>query len=757
MGSLSIWFLLIYSTLQEGNEQWISILTTFVISSFFAVALLFLRRGGCIWFLVGMVVALTLIGDQEENQFWATEKSEAHTAPLIIEQVQKSPWGKWTISAQGFEGKRWQLDSKEEIKLPVGEWIDVEWKPKKLNPEKHRDRMRASRAYYGQIPHRGEFIDWEELDIEAHIGFQKRAMSRWIGWRSNILLKSEKKLTQIMGENVGGAALAVLLGERKGLDEELSQNLRNAGTFHLFAISGMHLAILSNLLLVLLRAFGLGAKSSSLTLILLLWVYAFLCGLPISVQRACMMASASLVGPWFSRKSAPLHSLCFAGWIILLTRPMEFGNPAFLLSFGATAGIILWNSRENNSKILPDNPLTAPVTISLAAFIFTLPILIHFFHQANLWTLLANLPSCSLMSLFFGAALSSALVPRDYSAITNILSDLFVSASHLLYNAMAKIAKIASEAPSGTASWEAWPIWIAILWYLTFISFSYWGRLRTARVLGLLSTSIMLSYWAFTPIWNRLNPELTVDVIDIGQGDAILIKTPNGRTLLVDTGPGSYGEGARLVNHLKARGGRPDLLLITHPHADHWGGVAFLAENNLLPSKIILPKGETRRKSKGWESTKELLLASKAQIEIAGSGQIVLDSHLKIDLHQPGFQKKPLQNPNDLSLVLDIRWNEQGILFTGDLENQPEVDFALRHSPPAQLKLFKAGHHGSANATQELFLDDWKPEEIVISCGQPNRYQHPTPEMMGRAIRRKIPLRRTDEEGTIQYKWRLND
>ncbi|MBO7130699.1 MAG: ComEC/Rec2 family competence protein, partial [Fibrobacterales bacterium] len=545
----------------------------------------------------------------------------------------------------------------------------------------------------------------------------------------------------------------VLLGKRDGLAEERSRDLRDAGLFHLFAISGMHLALLANVLLVLLRAAGLGARSCSGALIALLWTYSWLCGFPVSVRRAAVMATASLSGPWFARKSAPFHSLALACWILLLATPGDFASPAFFLSFGATAGIVAWNGK-NSPAILPDNPLAAPLGISLSAFLATLPLLVLFFNQANPWTLLANLPACPLMAFFFGASLGAAVCAPWCAP----LADAFGGSASCICEILVRIAGLAARAPFGKNSAAAWPLFAVVLWYAAYFAFSRWRSGPAARRVALVSTLLLLAWWAPRPVVRALFPEAEIDVIDVGQGDAILFTAPNGRSLLVDAGPGGP-DGNRLVRHLQSRGGAPDLMIVTHPHADHWGGLPAMAQARLLPPEILVAQGTTKRPSRTYVKALDLARNDGARVDAVSEAVVSLDPTTRVRVRQPGRSASPVRSANDLTLVSEIGLGceddecEEWIVLTGDLENRPDLLYASR-PPPGRVALLKVGHHGAKTATSDALLESLKPALAAISVGSGNKYRHPTPQALGRLARRGIPVARTDRQGTLRYHWR---
>ena len=343
-----------------------------------------------------------------------------------------------------------------------------------------------------------------------------------------------------------------------------------------------------------------------------------------------------------------------------------------------------------------------------------------------------------------------------------VRADAFGGSAFCIYKILSWTAELAAKAPFGKTAVAAWPVAAVLLWYAAYFAFSRWRSGPAARRIALASTALLLAWWAPQPVLRHLFPRAEIDVVDVGQGDAILFTAPNGRKLLVDAGTGGP-DGRRLVRHLLSRGGRPDLMLVTHPHADHWGGLPALAENRLLPPRILVAKGTTKRPSRSYLKALDLARSEGVEIDSLSEATIALDPSVRVRVRQPGRSARPVNSANDLTLVSEIGLGcpkggpdgecAEWIVLTGDLENRPDLLYASRPAP-GPVALLKVGHHGAKTATSEALLETLAPARAAISVGTKNKYRHPTPQALGRLARRGIPADRTDELGSLRYLWR---
>lgn len=272
-------------------------------------------------------------------------------------------------------------------------------------------------------------------------------------------------------------------------------------------------------------------------------------------------------------------------------------------------------------------------------------------------------------------------------------------------------------------------------------------RRRNLFILSLLTANLLvwLVVWRATP-----SGLLTVAVLDIGQGDAIYIEAPNGNQVLVDAGSGrqilaALGAVMPFYDHSL------DLLIATHPDADHVGGFPAVLER-LRASGWLDPGMDSATAT--WAAVQAARVNAGLERLIARQGlKIILDKDVVMSVLWPVTDPDPQGGTNDASIVARLDYGTTSVLLTGDAPTKPIENYLLAHDPadlPATI--LKVGHHGSHYSSGLPFLQAVHPTYAAISVGAHNRYGHPAPQVLDNLTQLKIPILRTDERGTIIFK-----
>ena len=278
------------------------------------------------------------------------------------------------------------------------------------------------------------------------------------------------------------------------------------------------------------------------------------------------------------------------------------------------------------------------------------------------------------------------------------------------------------------------------------------GCLLVVGLLGLAAASLWL-LWHFRdrlipgppPLAGKL---LHIHAIDVGQGDSYLIVTPEKKTILIDAGPAEAG--SKVVAFLRQQGiAELDLVIATHPHADHIGGMGYVLES--FKVKNFLDSGQEHT-TLTYRRMLEAVKKYVGRLTLAQAGQkFNLDNGITLSVlapRQPWLQNVSGSDLNANSVVVRLDYGQFSMLLTGDAEDETE-DRLLTDGAPLQVTVLKVAHHGSRHSTRERFLRAATPSVAIISCGATNRYGHPAQATLDRLRRLDVALYRTDLHGDI--------
>ena len=255
-----------------------------------------------------------------------------------------------------------------------------------------------------------------------------------------------------------------------------------------------------------------------------------------------------------------------------------------------------------------------------------------------------------------------------------------------------------------------------------------------------------LSFWFLYEGEQRLE----VSFLDIGQGDAALIETPNNKTILVDGGPPDKAVLRELGRSLPFWQRRIDLVILSHPHDDHFGGLTAVAERYSIGAVIL---SDFPYNTPPYQEFIVTLKNKKIPIVYAKQEDITVDGViLNFIFPSDSLAESKIENPNNASLVFRLSYGEVDILFTGDAETELETELLKISKAELSAEILKLGHHGSDTSSTEAFLDTVNPELAIASAGNDNSYGHPSPRILRRLERRGIKSYRTDQDGTIRLK-----
>lgn len=566
-------------------------------------------------------------------------------------------------------------------------------------------------------------------------------------------------LDRILPPREASLSASVILGTRDPGNRELSRPFTDLGLVHLFSVGGLHVGILLALLLAPARAAGLGPVFAAVPVLCVLAPYAVITGLPTCVIRAAGAGALALAAPCLGRRLDTLRTLGLLYALCIAWDPRTALDTGLRLSYIAAAGILAVSRATDGLRFSGQRPwswLGTGVAVTLAAQWATLPVTAHAFGRLSLVSPLANLVAVPL----FGVAVWATVVSLALVAVVPAAGLAGGALAWLLWRAMAAAV---SWCAAQTAGWEVGMmpmsptrvvLWAALTIGLLVMLARFTRAHRPGRALLLLSGSAVVGpLLAIAPArapWGA--GEVTLRVLDVGQGDCGLLAFPDGWRVLLDTAGVYGGRGAtegpftREVVPWLHRAGirRLDDVVLTHGHRDHTGG-AHAAATAL-------------RVDRWW-------CGGRASLALAG-----LPDTARAQVNPPptvlhrwrdweavlvgGPDPAAARTPeNDCSLVLVLRQGDRvRLVWSGDLETGGEERLLVAHPDLRRAETWKAGHHGSDTSGGAPWLSRLAPEVVLVSCGVGNRYGHPShgPYVVEGDT---VAVRRTDVQGSLAVRW----
>ena len=549
------------------------------------------------------------------------------------------------------------------------------------------------------------------------------------------LLKQNKKIKYKIKENIINYIekyktkeylKTFILGDNSNLEKNILTSYQTNGISHLFAVSGMHLSLFSNILLLILKKINKNETINHLIIIIFFIFFAFLTNYAPSILRALILYILTTLNKQLNLNIKTIYLLIIDLIILLLYNPFYIYNIGFIYSFIITASLIITSKIINKQK----QYIKKILLTSTISFITSIPISINNFHEINIISPITNLIFVPLISLIiFPLSLLTLLIKP--------LDNILLIATKILENLSLLIEKLKINIILSHIPW-----YMIIIYYITIIIFI--KGLEQKQIKKLLP--LILIIVIHTNIKN-MSTITRITSLDVGQGDSTLIEL-NNKNILIDTGGRPNSSTSLVLNktipYLKSLGIKKiHYAVLTHGDFDHMGEAINLV-NNFKVEKVIFNCGPYN------DLEKELIkVLDKKKIKYYSCIK-----ELNINNNKLYFlQTKVYDNENDNSNVIYTELDGYKFMFMGDASITTEKEIMSIYNLP-NIDVLKVGHHGSKTSSGKEFINEINPKYSIISVGKNNRYGHPNKETLDNLVNSKIY--RTDLDGSIMFKIKNN-
>ncbi len=577
------------------------------------------------------------------------------------------------------------------------------------------------------------------------ISHHKKGMLRGI---YSLRERITQRITMHMPPDEAGLVNALVTGDKDYISERTKENYQKAGIYHILAVSGLHL----NLIILLLTAGFVSSKLRRrmrliIPFVLTSCVCAFLfifTGFGVSVERAAFMSIALCSAGIFMREYSPEASLFAIGVIILITEPYSYMDLSFLLSFGATFGVLVGvriiKKRDITSRKF--SYILESAVISLCATLATLPITVMSFGGVSTVSLFANL----IIILVVPVLLAFSYI---YALLSLFLPSAFTEVLAYAVSVPAKTANLTAElfAMIPNSYVNVSKSLVMLLYGTLLLSYSIFRikkkYLRLALIVIITIANIV------TISYNVNNSE--VSFLNCGQGDCSVIRGSDGSVVMIDCGSETYSSFGKneVIPYLKSHDiQKIDALFLTHYHSDHASGICDLIDEGYV-KRLILPERSLAHDEKALaKQIQKSAVKAGISIEYVSEGQSLRigKDHVFTILNP---SKDLITSANDGSMIINYKYGENNILYMGDAEEKAQYRVS---KSLMDCDIVKVAHHGDKCTMSEKTAELINAEYAVISCAKNNIYSHPADETLKAYKNSEILRTYSDNISFILYK-----
>lgn len=611
-------------------------------------------------------------------------------------------------------------------------------------------------------PHEFDYSKWLEREgiylqgsVEKIVSFRSVPEKNiWRKIRNSVF----KTISQQYPGDIQPIAKALLTGEKGDLTNEEKVAFSRSGLSHIMAVSGLHVGFIAAPFWIFIPYFWKSRSGKWMGLIIftsILLLYAGITGFSASVSRASLMAWLLTYSRLFHKMSNSYNLMGVAALILMIINPSQVFDVGFQLSFSAVFIILmimpgaslLISKKYRYRKI---GKFIGIILISAVVQAGLFPLLVYYFGEFSVIGPLANAMVIPLLTAAVPAGTGLLL----FSALTGIATGPLTKPVEWIFQWTRQVADYLAQTDVSYISISSEHISpLVFLIWLSGIFFVAMIRIPEVKWKALILVLISLNFWLFIRLTDNVSGSpLRVTVLDVKQGDAIHIETPNGKNFFIDTGrwsPFSNSGDKILVPYLKWLGiGKLDAIFHSHPHSDHIGGTPVLVNTVKIDS---IYRSGYQYSSNLFKNTTTMALKKGIGIRELKMGQIVhIDPAIRLYILSPD-KRFSFSNPNNHSVVMKLVYGETSFLFTGDAEAEQEKMIAEQYGNWLKSDFLKAAHHGSRTSSSEFFLKFVQPEYAAVSLAFRNLFRHPHKEAVERLFSNNIKVDFTSLSGAAAF------
>lgn len=712
--------------------------------------------------IVSSFISNTIIkrANQKYENLYKNVNEIKLSGKIMSNKIEKEYINRYKIKVldKKFKNTYIYIDVAKDIKLEYGDYIEAKGNFKEPQTERnykgfdYKEYLKTLRIY-------------GTVKIENIVIKEKANNMDFMKMSNNIFLKIKNNIETTYSEKTRSIMLGILLGYTNDIDEQLKEQFSKSNISHILAVSGMHISyiiyLVANSTLYLF-----GKRKSKIFASIILVVYMFITGLSISVIRACIMGVISCMAFIMYRKSDTLNNIAISMLIILIHNPFSLLSLSFLLSYGGTIGIILFESTVEKmlKSIKIKNRkwkyvfikiqrkceiIIKTLSVTISAQIIIMPIIVIKFNNLGISFLITNL----LLSAVIGAIVMGGFVQILISFISLKCATAIAKLIEIPIYILVFISELGEKIPFGNFKVITPDLYQIILYYVFIFILFYLYKVFHIKHPSQTETRIkntihlfryktkpykkiifMITFVIAIMLLIKFPEDLRMYFIDVGQGDSTLIITPNNKTILIDGGGSNFydvGKNTLVPYLLDRKVNKLDLVIISHFDQDHVGGILSVLKELKVEKIIIGKQGEV---SEQYNEFCNIIREKGIPIFMVKRGDVInVEKNVKIKILFPENDLILDNILNNNSLVAKLEYKDFKMLFTGDIEDVAEQHLMkIYKNDELKANILKVAHHGSKTSTSEEFLKVVLPQIALIGVGENNKFGHPSSEVLNR-------------------------